>query len=143
VLVDTEGFVLKTHVHPANATEAVGGQALLAGLDQVFGRLELIWVDAGYKRRFAEWVDQTLGWRVEVVQHPDAGKRHVWLPAAAPPPPRPAGFRVLPRRWVVERTFAWRGRNRRLSKDYEARPSSEEAWLYAASSRLLLCRLAA
>jgi transposase len=134
---------LKAHVHPANETEAAGGQALLAGLDQAFARLSLVWVDGGYKRAFGEWVTTELGWRVEVVQHPDAGRRHVWLPADAPPPARPAGFRVLPRRWVVERTFAWLGRNRRLSKDYEARPRSEEAWLYAASSRLLLRRLAA
>jgi transposase len=144
LLVDTEGFVLKTRVHPANDTEAAGGQALLAGLDRRFPRLALIWVDAGDKRRFAEWVTAELGWRVEVVQHPDAGRQHVWLPAdAPPPPPRPAGFRVLPRRWVVERTVAWLGRNRRRSKDYEARPSSEEAWLDAAASRLLLRRLAA
>jgi putative transposase len=135
---------VKVRVHPANETEAAGGQALLAGLDRVFRRLELIWVDAGYKRRFAEWVTVALGWRVEVVQHPDAGRTHVWLPAdAPPPPPRPVGFRVLPRRWVVERTFAWLGRNRRLSKDYEARPTSEAAWLYAAASRLLRRRLAA
>jgi putative transposase len=143
LLVDTEGFVLKARVHPANETEATGGQALLGGLDQGFPRLALIWVDGGYKRTFSEWVATALGWRVEVVQHPDAGKA-VWLPADAPPPPAPpAGFRVLPRRWVVERTFAWLGRNRRLSKDYEARPTSEEAWMYAAASRLLLRRLAA
>jgi transposase len=143
LLVDTGGLLLKARVHPANETEAAGGQALLAGLDQDFGRLALIWVDAGYKRRFAEWVTTELGWRVEVVQHPAAGRKAVWLPAdAPPPPPRPAGFRVLPRRWVVERTFAWLGRNRRLSKDYEARPSSEEAWLYVAACRLLLRRLA-
>jgi len=143
VLVDTAGFVLKAHVHPANETETAGGQALLARLGPVFPRLALVWIDAGYKRAFSEWVTAALGWRVEVVQHPDAGPQHVWLPPEAPPPPpRPAGFRVLPRRWVVERTFAWLGRNRRLSKDDEARPSSEEAWLYAAASRLLLRRLA-
>jgi putative transposase len=143
LLVDTEGFVLKAHVHPAHETEATGGQALLVGLNQVFGRLELIWVDGGDKRTFREWVAAALGWRVEVVQHPDAGTTHVWLPVdAPPPPPRPSGFRVLPRRWVVERTFAWLGRNRRLSKDYEARSTSEEAWLYAAASRVLLRRLA-
>lgn len=122
--------------------DAEGAKALLAGLAQVFLRLALIWVDGGYKRRFAEWVATELGRRVEVVQHPDAGLRWVWVgPGQDPPVPRPAGFRVLPRRWVVERTFAWLGRNRRLSKDYEALPASEEAWIYAAASRLLLRRL--
>ena len=77
------------------------------------------------------------------MQHPDAGLRHVWVaPGQEPPPAPPRGFRVLPRRWVVERTFAWLGRNRRLSRDFEALPESEEAWIYAASSRLLLRWLA-
>jgi putative transposase len=134
---------MKAHVHPANETEAVGGQALLVGLDQVFLRLALLWVDGGYKRRFAEWVEQELGWRVEAVQHPTAGVRVVWVGPGQEPPVLPTGFRVLKRRWVVERTFAWLGRNRRLSKDYEALPASDEAWIYAASCRLLLRRLAA
>jgi putative transposase len=142
LLVDTEGFVLKARVHPADETDAEGAKPLLAALKGLLPRLELVWVDGGYKRAFAEWAAAELGWRVEAVQHPDAGVRHVWLPLGAPPPPpRPAGFRVLPRRWVVERTFAWLGRNRRLSKDYEALPETGEAWIYAASSRLLLRRL--
>lgn len=135
-------MLLKVHVHPADETEATGGQALLAGLAEVFLRLALIWVDGGYKRRFAEWVEAELGWRVETVQHPTAGVRVVWVAPGQEPPTLPSGFRVLPRRWVVERTFAWLGRNRRLSKDYEALPASEEAWIYAASARLLLRRLA-
>ena len=116
---------------------------MLAGLAEVFLRLALIWIDGGYKRRFVEWVEAELGWRVEVVQHPTAGVRMVWVGPGQDPPVLPSGFRVLPRRWVVERTFAWLGRNRRLSKDYEALPASEEAWIYAASARLLLRRLAA
>jgi putative transposase len=144
LLVDTEGFVLKARSHPADEPDGEGAKPLLAGLTAVFPRLELIWVDGGYKRRFAEWVAAELGWRVAVVQHPDAGRHRVWVaPGQEPPPAPPAGFRVLPRRWVVERTFAWLGRNRRLSKDYEARPASEETWIYAAASRLLLRRLAA
>lgn len=129
-------------VHPADETEADGAKALLAGLNQVFVRLALLWVDGGYKRRFVEWVQAELGWRVEVVQHPFAGVRYVWVAPGQEPPVLPTGFRVLKRRWVVERTFAWLGRNRRLSKDYEALPASEEAWIYLASCRLLLRRLA-
>jgi transposase len=122
-------------VHPAHETEATGGQALLAGLAQVFLRMALIWGDGGYKRRFAAWVATELGWRVEAVQHPTVGVRVVWVGPGQEPP-------VLKRRWVVERTIAWLGRNRRLSKDYETLPASEEAWIYAASCRLLLRRLA-
>jgi transposase len=105
-------------------------------------RLALLWSDGGYKRRFVEGVQAELGWRVEGVQHPYAGVRYVWVAPGQEPPTLPTGFRVLKRRWVVERTFAWLGRNRRLSKDYEALPASEEAWIYAASCRLLLKRLA-
>ena len=76
------------------------------------------------------------------MQHPEAGRRSVWVGPGQEPPALPRGFRVLKRRWVVERTFAWLGRNRRLSKDYEALPASEEAWIYAASCRLLVRRLA-
>ena len=134
--------MLKARVRPADETDAEGAKHLLAGLAQVFLRLALIWVDGGYKRRFAEWVAQELGWRVVVVQHPEAGVRVVWVAPGQEPPALPSGFRVLKRRWVVERTFAWLGRNRRLSKDYEAVPASEEAWIYAASCRVLLRRLA-
>jgi transposase len=84
-------------------------------------------------------VRQTLGWTVEVVTRP---RRWVWLPAGAEPPPMPAGFQVLQRRWVVERTFAWLGRYRRLSQDYEVLPASEEAWISLATTNRLLRRLA-
>jgi transposase len=141
-LVETEGRLRKARVHPAEETEADGAKVLLAGRDQIFVRLALLWIDGGDKRRFVEWVEAELGWRVEVVQHPYAGVRYVWVAPGQEPPTLPTGFRVLKRRWVVERTFAWLGRNRRLSKDYEALPASEEAWSYAASCRLLLKRLA-
>jgi transposase len=127
-------LLLKVRGHPAHETEAAGGQALLAALAQVFPRMALIWVDGGSKRRFAAWGAAELGWRVEAVQHPTAGVRVVWVGPDQEPPPRPRGVRVLKRRWVVERTFAWRGRNRRLSQAYEALPTSEEAWIYAASA---------
>ena len=119
-------------------TDAEGAKALLAGLAQVFLRLALIWVDGGSKRRFAEWVAAELGWRVETVQHPDAGLRWVWVgPGQEPPPAPPAGFRVLPRRWVVERTFAWLGRCRRLAKDFERSIESSAAWALVAHIRRL------
>ena len=144
LLVDTGGLLLARLVHPADLSDREGAKRLLAPLAGRFPRLELVWADGGYKGAFERWVGEALGWRVEVVQHPDAGVRHVWRPAGAPPPsPRPAGFRVLPRRWVVERTFAWLGRCRRLSKDYEALPATEEAWIDLAMIRLMARRLAA
>lgn len=134
--------MLKARVHPANETEADGAKGLLAGLAARFPRMKLLWVDAGYKSGFAAWVTEHLGWTVETVKHPDSGSRYVWVaPGQAPPPAPPKGFRLLKRRWVVERTFAWLGRNRRLSKDYEELPQTGETWIYLASARLLLRRL--
>jgi transposase len=85
------------------------------------------------------WIEATLGWTVEVVRKPP---RRVWVQEGVEPPPMPTGFQVLPRRWVVERTFAWLGRNRRLSKDYEFLPATTEAWIYLAMSHLMVRRLA-
>ncbi len=142
LLVDTEGLLVKALVHPADQPDGTGARPLLAALAGHLPRLELIWVDGGYKKAFAQWVARELGWRVETVQHPDAGLRYVWVAPGQEPPDRPFGFRVLPRRWVVERTFAWLGRNRRLSKDYEVLPATEETWIYLAMSRLMTARLA-
>ena len=126
-------------VHAADITDRNGVPLVLAGLNTLFPRLCHLWVDAGYSGKGAAWIRETLGWTVEVVKRP---QRWVWLPVGVEPPPMPTGFQVLPRRWVVERTFAWLGRYRRLSKDYEMLPSSEEAWIYLATTNLLLRRLA-
>ncbi len=85
-----------------------------------------------------------LGLELEVVAHPHAGVRGVWVREgeALPEVERVKGFQPLPKRWVVERTFAWLGRNRRLGKDYEYHPEVTEAWMYLAMIRLLLKRLA-
>ena len=79
---------------------------------------------------------------LEVVQHAWTGVRKVWVQEGEAPPERPAGFRALPKRWVVERTFAWLGLNRRLSKDYELLPETSEAVVQVAMVRLMLRRLA-
>jgi len=131
--------LLKVIVHAANITDRNAVHLVLAGLTTLFPRLRHLWVDAGYSGKGADWIRQTLGWTVEVVKRPP---RWVWLPAGAEPPPMPTGFQVLKRRWVVERTFAWLGRYRRLSKDYEVLPATEEAWIYLATTNLLVRRLA-
>jgi putative transposase len=109
-------------------------------------RLSHLWMDGSYKGRGKEWIESTLDWTVSIVQHPPK-PRGVWAPvdavidwAALLPPP---GFRVLPRRWVVERTFAWLGQNRRLSKEYERLCETSAAFIYAAMVRVMVRRLAA
>ena len=139
LLVDTMGLVLAVRVHPADVADRDGARELLAPLVGCFPRLTHLWADAGYRGSFAAWVADTLGWTIEVVRKP---RRWVWCPEDVGAPALPAGFQVLPRRWVVERTFAWLGRHRRLSKDDEALPETEEAWINAAMARLMVRRLA-
>jgi transposase len=94
-----------------------------------------------------DWIEQTLGWSAEIVKHRPRYKK-VWVPNDIPPDQidwsqylPPPGFRVLPRRWVVERTFAWQAQARRLSKDYELLCSTSEAMIYVCMIRLMLRRL--
>jgi putative transposase len=128
LLVDTLGLLLGIHVTPADVAEREGAQGLLARALPWFAWLRLLWVDGGYcGDAFAQWVK---GLRpkleVEVVKRSDQTK----------------GFKVLPRRWVVERTFAWLMRHRRLARDYETTESSAEAMAYIAMIRIQLRRLA-
>jgi transposase len=137
--VDTGGLVLKAVVHPADVSDRDGAQIVLAGITDRVPTLRHLWVDAGYQGSAVTWIEQTLGLSVTVVRKP---RRWLRCPADQEPPPMPTGFRVLPRRWVVERTFAWLGRYRRLSQDDEALPETEEAWIHLAMSSLMLARLA-
>jgi putative transposase len=136
-LVDTTGLVLLACVHSADLPDRDGARLLVetAGPSEL-ARLELVWADQGYTGAFAEWLRATRGWRLDVVRHTE---RQLWRYGLAERPRQT--FRVLPRRWVVERTFAWLGQSRRLSKDYERLPSTSEAMIYGAMSRLMLRRL--
>jgi putative transposase len=104
-------------------------------------RVSLLFADGGYQGALVPWIKEMIGWRTEIVRKPN-WKRGVWLPPGVEPPVLPMGFQVLPRRWVVERTFAWIGRYRRFSKDYEQLCETVESLIYLATTRLLLARLA-
>ena len=128
LLVDTLGLVLGVAVTPASTTERAGAQIVLGRVLGWFPWLRILWVDGGDTgETFAQWVK---GLRpklaVEVVKRSDAT----------------VGFKVLPRRWVVERTFGWLMRQRRLVRDYETTETSAEAWSYIAMIRIQLRRLA-
>jgi putative transposase len=142
LLVDTQGLVLAVTVHPADIMDRDGVMLLLPPTQtkQELPRLAHVWLDAGYngKNRGQDWIEQHLGWTTQVVKPPP---RRVLVAADVEPTPRPA-FTVLPSRWVVERTFAWLGQNRRLSKDYERLCETSEVMVYAAMSRLMVRRLA-
>lgn len=141
ILVDTEGFLLKAKVHSAKVFDRDGIKPLLEDANELFPRLSHLWLDAGYngKDKGKDWVEKVLGWTAKLVKRP---RRWVRVPEGEEPPPYPKGFIVLPRRWVVERSFAWMGQNRRMSKDYERVPETSEAFMYVAMTRLMTRRLA-
>jgi putative transposase len=144
ILVDTQGLLLAVHVHAADLMDWDGGKALLQRVKGLFPRLKHLWTDAGYKNGFNTWVEQTLGWTVETVQHPlpPKGVMAQQIASDVNTVQRAKGFQVLARRWVVERTFAWLGKYRRLSKDYEYLPHTSESFIMIAMSHLMLRRLA-
>lgn len=113
-------------VHPANLQDRDGAKLLLAPLMGQMPRLTRIWADAGYGGKLVDWVRQEAGWQLEVVAKP----------------PGATTFIRLPHRWIVERTFAWLGKCRRLSKDYEHLVSSSVAMIRLAMIRLMANRLA-
>ena len=138
ILVDAAGLVLLAHVHAADLHDRIGAQALIGQASPgEFPRLELVWADGAYAGTFARWLEAERGWRVEVPKHRD---RHLWRYGLEE---KPKGFQVIPRRWVVERTFAWLSRSRRLARDYERLPATGKAMIHAAMSRIMLRRIAA
>lgn len=127
LLVDTLGLPISVYVTPADVHDQVGARCLLAGLQPLVPRLQKIWADGAYAgKELARWCEQYGSWDVEVVGRD----------------PERQGFAVQPRRWVVERTFAWLVRNRRLRTDYERRVQTSETLIEVAIIRLLVRRLA-
>jgi putative transposase len=127
IIVDTMGYVLIVLVHAANIYDGHAARKVLTALFSKMDTVKKIWADGTYKgEEFIQWVKEQFDCVLEVVKKQNTGK----------------GFEVLPRRWVVERTFAWLGRSRRLSKEYKRKPTSSAGQVYLASSRLMLRRLA-
>ena len=111
-------------VHAADIQDRDGGEEVLLAMVGRFGRLKKIWADAGYAGEFVWIAKQIFGRLIEIVKKTT-----------------PGGFKVDPKRWIVERTFAWLGKYRRLSKDYEHLPESSEAMIRIAMINLMLHRL--
>jgi putative transposase len=140
LLVDTSGLVMKAKVHPVDLADREGARMLLDRVDESFPSLRHLWADVGYRGAdLRRWITEGLGRSLEIVQRK---LRWVWVPNEVEPEPIPAGFEVIRRRWVVERTFAWICRNRRMSRDYEFLPETGEALIYVTMIRLMLKRLA-
>jgi putative transposase len=128
-------------VHAASLPDRKGGQWVLEAAGDAFPRLQHIWADQGYTGTMVRWAAQEHGWQVQVV-YPQFRQLKRYAPELLAELGYESGFRVIPHRWVVERTFSWLGRQRRLSKDYERLASTEEVFIYLVAIRLLLARLA-
>lgn len=126
IVVDVIGMILAVVVHKASIQDRDGAKLVLASIAGLYPRLQLIWADGGYCGQLIDWVKNTCNWILEIVKRSDDVK----------------GFKVLPRRWVVERTFAWFGNFRRLSKDYECLTETSETMIYTAMIHLMVRRLA-
>jgi transposase len=127
IVTDTNGLLLAVNVHPANVQDVHGAVPLLESLRSRFPKLQQVFADRVYRgAQLTNAIAHCGPWTIEIVKRPDGVK----------------GFQLLPRRWVVERTFAWFGRCRRLTKDFEGSAVTEVAWLLVAHLRLLTRRLA-
>ena len=127
LLVDVLGLVLMVVFHAGNVQAPDGAKRVLARVRGRHPRLRLIWADAGYNVEwFIEWVSSVCHWMLEIVKRPEGSK----------------GFILLPRRWVVERTFGWFNHYRVLSKDCEVLPRNSEAVIYVAMIHIMVRRLA-
>ena len=117
--------MLAVVVHAGNIQDRDGAKLVFEKIKGTFSRLRLIWADGAYAGQLVEWVKNTCGWLLEIV------KRN----------PEAKGFQLLPRRWVVERTFGWFGRYRRLSKDYEFQTDTSENMILIAMIQVMVHRL--
>ena len=124
ILVDTLGLLLKAKVLTADVQDRDGAKMLFSAIKEQMPRLQLIWADGGYRGKLIDWVAVQCLWVLEIIKRNDSLKM----------------FIPVPKRWIVERTFSWLNRNRRLSKDYERKAESAEAWLYLSMSILMLKR---
>lgn len=126
ILVDTMGLLLLVIVHSADIQDRDGAKLVFQRAKLLFSRLRLFWADGGYAGKLIEWLSNTCDWTLEII------KRNADT----------TGFQVLPRRWVVERTFGWLGKYRRLGKDYEVLTQTSEAMIYVCMVHLMVRRFA-
>ncbi|MCU0492851.1 MAG: transposase [Chloroflexaceae bacterium] len=123
--VDTNGFLLRVLVHPAHISDTEGAEWLLTEHHQDFPRMQEVRVDEGYKAGLAAWMEAHTAFKLNVIAKIPGTK----------------GFAVIPKRWVVERSIAWTGRNRLASREYNRNQDVSEAFIYLGSITMLLNRL--
>jgi len=150
LVVATAGLVLTATVHAADVQDRAAVPQVRDKATERFPQRTHLWADQGYTGAGKTWIEAELGWTVEIVRHAPRA-RGEWRPVGdlndlrtlrfewVRLPKTPKQFRgILPRRWVVERTFAWLSQSRRLAKEYERLRAMSEAYIYATMSRIML-----
>lgn len=125
IVVDTLGLPMSIQIQAANVHDSKGAADVIDGLKWRFPRLRKILADGGYRGTLADWVQDKFGWVLEVVLRPDE---------------RPSKFKVIPKHWIVERTFSWLENYRRLALDYEYSPESADAMVQTSFIQIMLKR---
>ncbi|MFI6628451.1 IS5 family transposase [Nonomuraea wenchangensis] len=140
LLVDTLGTVVTACVSPASGNDRDSAVVLLARAVELLRRLKPVWADQGHRgQEFIGWILDQFGVTLQIVARRDNGFRHTWAKKGSPPR-QVSRFSLAYRRWVVERTFAWRGKHRRLAKNYEYLTATLENIIYLAMTMILLHR---
>jgi putative transposase len=125
--VDTLGLVWGVLVEPGKCSEAEGAKKLFRKTQDRMPCLQVVWLDGGFEHRIEHWVERHCSFRVEIVKRPKGSK----------------GWTLVPKRWVVERTFGWLNRWRGLAREYDYLPETTQAKILLAMTRLMLRRLTA
>lgn len=125
MMVDTMGLIVGVIALAANVQDRDGAKKLIKKIRFDSSRMQIVWADGAYSGALVEWVREFTGWTLVIVKRSDKAQ----------------GFEKLPHRWIVERTFAWLVRYRRLTKDYEFHPQSGIAYIHIAMINLMLHRL--
>jgi len=125
VIVDTLGFVLTVVVHAANIHDSKGVELVFRRMKESFVGLKVVFADGGYRGQLIEWANSTFGYIIKIVMRTD----------------QQPGFKVVHKRWIIERTFAWFENQRRLSKDFEYLLETSEAMIHLASIKILLNKI--
>lgn len=141
IIIDTQGFVLGCYVGAASENDRDGVKMALDNMKKKYSNIKKMWADMGYQGKdLKTHIEEEYGIDIEIVKRPPC---RFWVHKDTPLellPQRDPGFSVQPRRWVVERTFAWINRNRRLSKEYDLLTTSTESFIYLAMSKVMLSR---
>ena len=125
IVVDTLGLLLMIVIHAGSIQDRTGARAVLLRLGRHFNSIKVIFADGGYTGKLIHWCASMFHWKLTIIKRNEANK-----------------FKILPKRWIVERTFGWLLFKRRLSKDYEHNPRSSESMVYIAMIQIMLKRLA-